>query len=568
MKDNLFKKIAIGVVAILLVVLLVFFINNSKTNKEASDLGENKDVNKPVEGNKNDKEIVIISINDFHGNLAEDAREGGKNLGMSKLVAAVNNYKKSNANTVVVSAGDNYQGSAMSNLTYGAPVSEMFKQLDLFVSAVGNHEFDWGINRTEQWAKDGDFTFLAANIVDKTTQEPVKWAKPYEVKEINGVKIGFVGLTTIETAYKTVKERIKNYEFLPVKETAEKWAKYLRSGDAPEGKVDVVIALCHVGSGQDYETKEISGEVIDQELYKAEGIDAILSGHSHQRVAGIVDGMPIVQGYKYGRAIAKLTLKLDDNKKVVEIVPEIDNLYKNKSQLIADPTATTIYDKYKEELSPIMDEKLGKTEIELTHDRSAEGTSVLGYVVCDVIRKNVDAQIGIMNSGGIRCPIAKGDVTMGNLYEVLPFDNTVVKLELTGEQLKKIINNGIDNESIGWVEVAGLKVNYDINREFGDRVIDMYLEDGTKIESDKIYTVAANDFIVGGGDNYDFSQAKSKDDTFVPVRDVIVNYLKEGNVINFEFVQPLVQVESKDTANCKNIVEYLVARFNNVNKAA
>lgn len=568
MKNSLAKKILIGVGVVLLVAIIVLVVNHTKSNEEIVDLGSNKDIDKPVEGNKNDKEIVILSINDFHGNLAEDAREGGKNLGMSKLVAAVNNYKKSNANTVVVSAGDNYQGSAMSNLTYGAPVSEMFKQLDLFVSAVGNHEFDWGINRTEQWAKDGNFTFLAANIVDKTTQEPIKWAKPYEVKEINGVKIGFVGLTTIETAYKTVKERIKNYEFLPVKETAEKWAKYLRSGDAPEGKVDVVIALCHVGSGQDYDTKEISGEVIDQELYKAEGIDAILSGHSHQRVAGIVDGMPIVQGYKYGRAIAKLTLKLDDNKKVVEIVPEIDNLYKNKSQLIADPTATTIYDKYKEELSPIMDEKLGKTEIELTHDRSAEGTSVLGYVVCDVIRKNVDAQIGIMNSGGIRCPIAKGDVTMGKLYEVLPFDNTVVKLELTGEQLKKIINNGIDNESIGWVEVAGLKVEYDISKEFGDRVTEMYLDDGTKIEDDEFYTVAANDFIVGGGDNYDFSNAKSKDDTFVPVRDVIVNYLKEGNVINFEFVQPLVDVNTKDSANCNNVVEYLVTMFNNINKAA
>lgn len=489
------------------------------------------------------KEIVILSINDFHGSLKEE----GKNIGMAKLVGLINEYRAKNANTIVVSAGDNYQGSALSNLTYGKPVSAMLKDMGIIASAVGNHEFDWGITRTVEWAEEGGFPFLSANIVDKETQEPVAWAKPYIVTEVNGVKIGFVGLTTVETSYKASYDQVKDYDFLPIKETAEKWAKYLKSGEAPEGKVDVVVALSHVGCNQNSETNEISGEVVDQELYKAEGIDAIIAGHSHNTVAGYVENMPVVQGYKNGRGLSILTLVLDKDNKVTEIKPNIDLTYKHEN-ITEDANAKAQYDKFMLDLSPIMDEVVGSTLIDLPHNRSYKGTTMLGYFISDIIRKNVDAQIGLMNSGGIRCSIDKGNITMGKLYEAMPFDNTVVKIELTGEQLKKNIENGIDNQSIGWVEVAGIKVVYDINKEFGNRVVSMALEDGTKIEDDKYYTVATNDFMATNGDGYDFTNVLSNNDTCVPIRDIVADYLKEKGAIEFSFVQPLVQVDTEETS--------------------
>ena len=140
-----------------------------------------------------EKEIVILSINDYHGALAP----GGKNVGAVKLVDALKTEKAKNPEgTIIVSAGDNYQGSAMSNLLYGEPVSAVFKEIGIELSAVGNHEFDWGINRINKWAEDGGFPFVCTNIYDKRTNQPVDWAEPFAIIEKAGVKVGFIGMAT------------------------------------------------------------------------------------------------------------------------------------------------------------------------------------------------------------------------------------------------------------------------------------------------------------------------------------------------------------------------------------
>ena len=136
-------------------------VNNGKIKEITS---KSSKVGKPVD---------VLSFNDFHGNLAEDTSETGKNVGVAKLVGAIKAAKASNENTIVVSGGDNYQGSAMSNLTHGAPVSAMMKSVGVVASSVGNHEFDWGMSWISKWAQDGNFDFLAANIYDKTTGQPV-----------------------------------------------------------------------------------------------------------------------------------------------------------------------------------------------------------------------------------------------------------------------------------------------------------------------------------------------------------------------------------------------------------
>src|SRR5665648_1208688 len=147
------------------------------------------------------KEIVVLSINDFHGSLAPS----GKNVGAAKLADAFKVEKAKNPEgTIIVAVGDSYQGSAMSNLLYGEPVSAVFKEIGIELSAVGNHEFDWGIDKITQWAEDGGLTFVCANIYDKQTNEPVGWAKPYVILDKAGVKVGLVGLATPETAYKAV----------------------------------------------------------------------------------------------------------------------------------------------------------------------------------------------------------------------------------------------------------------------------------------------------------------------------------------------------------------------------
>lgn len=557
---------AMVVVLMMMVSLFMPLGAYAEETKASSNVEKTTTVEKKEVVEAETKTIDIVSINDFHGNVTEDARESGKNMGMSKVINAVKSNKAKNPNTIAVSAGDSYQGTAMSNLTYGAPVSEMYKEMGIVASAVGNHEFDWGIQRVEKWAKDGNFDFLAANIIDKTTGKAVTWAKPYKVVEQDGIKIGFIGLTTRETAYTTLPENVKNYEFSDLKETAKEWTDFLKSGNAPEGKVDVVIALTHVASFQDRETKEVKGDVVDSGLCSVENLDAVISGHSHQAVAGYVNDKAVVQGYKYGRALGKLTISLDKDNKVSKITPAVDMLYKRKSELIADKDGQAIHSKYENELKPVLDEVVGSAKEGLSHERhSKNGTTVLGQWVSDVIRKKADAQIGLMNEGGLRTNIPAGDITVGKLYEVMPFDNTLVKMEIKGEQLKKVIDNGISNPNIGWVEVAGLKVNYDMSKPFGSRVIDMYLEDGTKVEMDKYYSVSTNDFMASGGDKYDFEGAKNFVNTMEPIRDVITDYIKEVKEVNVKFEQPLVAkveevaTEEKVVTAEKAVIEEKVA---------
>ncbi|MGK0465303.1 MAG: 2',3'-cyclic-nucleotide 2'-phosphodiesterase/3'-nucleotidase/5'-nucleotidase [Clostridium sp.] len=461
-----------------------------------------------------EREVNILTFNDFHGAV----EEGGKNAGIAKFAGEINRVKNINPNTIVVAAGDIFQGSAMSNLTYGAPVNEMMKEVGVVASAVGNHEFDWGIDKIAKWAEEGEYDFLASNIYDKTTGKPVTWAKPYMIVEKGGIKIGLVGIATPETAFKTSPVIVKNLEFKDPVASAKEWAKVAKDNGA-----DVVIALTHLGAFQDDDDK-ITGEATD--LCGVENIDAVISAHTHQTVSGMVNGIPVVQAYKEGRSLGRLTIKVDADDKVAGIVPSVDTLYKRADTLVEDATVKAIADKYSKELEPILGEILGATDKKLTHDKSAPGTSLLGQWTTDVMRKVAGTQIGITNGGGLRVPLAAGNITMGNMYEVMPFDNTLVTMKLKGSDLKRVIENGIGNAEIGWVQVGGVKVYYDEKAEFMDRISTMLLEDGTPVEMDKTYSVVTNDFMFSGGDKFDFTGAIDDVDTMLPIRDALVTELK------------------------------------------
>ncbi|MDO9555870.1 MAG: metallophosphoesterase, partial [Atribacterota bacterium] len=256
------------------------------------------------------KEVVILSINDYHGALAP----AGKNVGAVKLVDALKTEKAKNPEgTIIVSGGDNYQGSAMSNMLYGEPVSAVFKEMGLELSAVGNHEFDWGVDRISKWAEDGGLTFVCTNIYDKRTNEPVDWAEPFVIIEREGVKIGFIGLATPETAYKALKANVVNYEFRDPVEVITEWVPKVKDAGA-----DIIIALTHLGSFQDKEGN-ITGEAAA--LCEVDGVDAVISGHTHQRVSGLVNNKPLVQAYYSGRSFAKITFIFDENNKLVSAEP-------------------------------------------------------------------------------------------------------------------------------------------------------------------------------------------------------------------------------------------------------
>ncbi len=476
------------------------------------------------------KTVDILSFNDFHGNVAEEAT--GKNLGMAKLVGAAKAALEVNPNTIILSAGDNYQGTAMSNLKYGAPVSEMMKAMGVLASAIGNHEFDWGTDKIQNWAKDGNFTFLASNIYDKSTGKTVEWAKPYIITEKSGIKIAFIGLANTETPNLTKTEYVAGLEFKDSAAAAQEWINYLKAGKAAEGTPDVIIALTHLDSAQDSKTNAITGQAAEI-CNKVKGLDGVISAHSHLNVAGKVNNVPVVQGLYNGRAFAKLTILLDTNGKVKTIVPSVEQLFTYKSSITPDQTAADIFNKYATELKPILGEKLGTATAEFTHDRNSKGTvSLLGKWTCDVMKKKTGVQVAIQNGGGLRRSMLAGDITVGDMYEIMPFDNYLVTLELPGADLKKAIDHGINNPSITDGQFSGLKVTYDSKAEFEKRIVSITLEDGTPIKDDTYYTVVINDFMLTGGDKYDFSKARNVKNTYIPIRDALIDAVKAEKTIS------------------------------------
>lgn len=497
---------------------MIFGVATPLTTVKATENLAPENLEKKEEVGAKEVEIPIVTFNDFHGSLAESKSD----VGAAKLVGEIKRVKEENPNTVVVTGGDIYQGSAMSNLLKGKPVTAMLKEMGLEFSAVGNHEFDWGYEHIPDWAKAGEFDFLASNIYEKETGEPVEWAKPYGVVEREGKKVGFIGLATPETAYKTKPDNVAHLEFKDPVEATKTWVNYLEN----EEKVDAVVVLSHLGSEQNRETGEITGEIV--EVAEVPGVDAIISAHSHQRVEGKVNGVPVIQAYKNGRNLGYVNLKFDDKNELV-VTTKLDDISKRKDTLPVDKNMEDILAKFEADLAPVMNEKVTDLSVDLPHNRDT-GVSPMGATVAETMRRIVDADIAITNGGGVRAPLMAGTITVGDMYTILPFDNTLVTMEMKGSDIIKVLEHGIEPDNFGWGQHAGVKLWYTPGAERGEKITSVRLADGTKLENDKYYTVVTNDFMAVGGDSYDFSAAKNVVDTNLVIRDEMANYWRENGI--------------------------------------
>ena len=483
--------------------------------------------------------IDYLSLNDLHGTV--DDKTSSSNPGMARVATFIKDRMAMNAHTYLVSAGDQYQGSSISNLTYGDVVNEILAHLGMLTSAVGNHEFDWGADHIVRWAKEGDFPFVASNIEVTDAAKPAEWdtyVKPYYIQEITvdeqTFKIGFIGIATPETAFKTAAEHVQGFTFTDPAEATNKWEKVLR-----EEGVDVVLALTHLGAFQN-EEGVISGEIVD--YANKISVDGIFAGHTHQVVNGRVNDIPIVQGQYNGRSISLLSLNFDMTEEgyvYSHVTSEVFNLRNMKADLAEDPAVKAIIDEYYVVLGPILDEVIGSIEIDLPHNTDDMEVTPMGQFVAKTMAEVGGTQIGIINGGGIRGGFEAGDITMGTMYAILPFDNALVTLEVSGAELRQLIDHGINSPDFRSGQFYGIKVWYDEDAEYKERVTSMRLLDGTPIEDDVMYTVSTLDFIYTGGDKYDFSKAENVVETYLPVRDLITEAIREMEVIEFEFVENL-----------------------------
>lgn len=466
--------------------------------------------------------IDILSINDFHGALVE----AGRNPGAAKLGALIRAEKANNPfGTIFVNAGDMFQGSPDSNLLYGKTVVQVLNALGLDAMTLGNHEFDWGLDKLRERVAESKYPYISANVVAKQGQSPLEFIKPYVILERMGLKIAVIGIVTPETAYTTSPKVVSGFEFRAPSAAVKELLPVLKEKGA-----DIIVILSHLASYQDKATGIVTGDAAELAASIPEAA-AVISGHSHQPVAGKINGIPVVQAYYNGRSLAKVSLVYSrTEKKILLSAVSVQDV--PIKDMKADAEVLAIVNSAQAEIAPVKNVPVGSTTFDLSHDRYQ--LSTLGQWSSDVFRELTKVDVALINGGGLRTSILAGSVTMGNLYEVVPFDNTLVTLDMTGDQILRALNFGTGNARVGDVQFSGLRVLIDSARPWGSQVLEVRLGDGALLDPAKSYRVVTNDFMASGGDDFTMvKEGKNQIDTFIPVRDALAEGFKKAGTLKF-----------------------------------
>ncbi|MBK2266829.1 5'-nucleotidase C-terminal domain-containing protein [Francisella philomiragia] len=487
-------------------------------------------------------DITVLSLNDFHGQV-----EPNKDMvGAAKIASFIDDYKKTHPNLVVVAAGDNYQGTGISNISHGDVVNDFFDYIGVKYSAVGNHDFDYGQKWFKHWYEKNGIRFLAANISYKddslfdyfyrkyTSQDSLAYIKPFGYETLpSGKTIYFIGLATLETPESTAEKNISNLKFTDPVTSTNKWVKYINNYNRHNiPKPDTIVLLTHIPTDQQnsevFFTKRADlGD--ESEIYAVvngvDGISAVLTGHSHKFVNGIKNGVVVEQGESQGKDISVLHYDCHTSD-VCKVTPEVINLAQATKNLEPNKDVNNILAKYNDSVKAELDKVITNAPRELS-DEAQDGyyNIPLTYTLANIIKGQTASDLALVNSHGVRRSLPQGDITYGMIYETMPFDNMVVTLDIKGTDLLKLIEHSIQplgDKQVG--VLAGLKVSLDSAGNINDVLID-----GKPLNEKQTYKLATIDFLTTGGDGFVFDNIKNYKDSNITIRDMIADYWSKNS---------------------------------------
>ncbi|MHB8631312.1 MAG: bifunctional metallophosphatase/5'-nucleotidase, partial [Candidatus Limnocylindria bacterium] len=415
--------------------------------------------------------IQILHTNDIHGHLdVTDTVQGGSGAftqgGMIAMAQQIERLRsRAPERTLLVDAGDAWQGTFISNENKGQAITQIMSLLKYDAQTVGNHDFDWGQDVLRQRAQEASFPFLCANCVDRTGAIP-SYLKPYAVKDLGIVKVAMIGLILPGAASIIKATSIAGLRFLPLAETVRRYLPEMKQ------QADLLIAITHVG----IEPFVAEG---DRALAAAvPELDVIVGGHSHTalRAATTVGKTIIVQTGAYTANLGDLELVIDPTTKRITAAPTRSN------ELVPVVGIAGATSEIVRKVQSIVEERVaeGKKYTErvvgtLLHplaDPRAE--SGLGNMIADGLleygrRQNWNSDVAFYNMAGVRASLPAGKITYGQLYAVLPFSNVVLNLDLTGSQLRAVFEAA--SGSAGRLDVAGAAFSYRFENPAGHRLL-------------------------------------------------------------------------------------------------
>ena len=537
----------------------------------------------PAESPKSEeKDTVILHTNDVHGRIVEEKGV----IGDAKLATVIEQERaKTNQTTLVVDAGDAFQGLPISNSSKGEARAKILNEMDYDAMAVGNHEFDFGLDEAKKYKEilkfpllssntyvDGARLFQASTIVDKN-------------KDVEGDEFVVIGVTTPETATKTHPKNVKGVTFTEPIEEVNKVVEEVQAKAKAEGKdYKHYVVLAHLGvdttTPVEWRGSTLAEALSKNPLLKGKRV-TVIDGHSHTVESTTYgDNVTYNQTGSYLHNVGKIT-------------------YKSR-QLLGNPTQITAAEAKKLEANPkvaslVKDikakydaenavEVVSNSPVELNGDR--ENVRVretnLGNVVADSLYQygqtgfSHPTDIAVTNGGGLRETISKGKpITKGNVIAVLPFGNTISQIQVTGQQVLDMFEKSLGSilqvdktgktvldengqpllePSGGFLQISGAKVYYDTNLVAGKRVLAVQVKNRAtglyeKLDLAKIYYLATNDFLAAGGDGYTMlggarEEGPSMDAAFE-------DYLKTADLTQYEKVNPNSRTISVDSKTFK-----------------
>ncbi|MBM7491411.1 5'-nucleotidase [Micromonospora luteifusca] len=484
-------------------------------------------------------DVSLLALNDFHGNLEPPSGSSGTIAGqtaggveflathLAELRAAA---KKKN--TITVAAGDLIGASPLLSAAFhDEPTIEALNMAGLDYASVGNHEFDEGAAELLRIQNGGchpvdgcadgtpyrgaDFQYLSANAFKTATGTPLM--APYAIHKVQGVKVGFIGMTLEGTPEIVSQQGVAGLSFADEADTANRYARELRRKG-----VESIVVLLHEGGAQAAtgginDCVGMTGPIVDIANRMDPSIDVVVSGHTHQAYNCDINGKLVTSASSFGRLITNIDLKIDPRSGDV-ISAAAENVVVTRD-VAKDPKQTALIDRYKTVLGPVAGRQVGETTQAITRSQetlfgTSLGESPLGNLIADAQLAATDDEQGavaaFMNPGGVRADLDAGPVTYEEAFTVQPFANNLVTLDLTGAQLYCVLEQQFvtgrtlyPSATVGYVVDPSGTTGTVADPCAGTRVVRGSLTlGGTAVDTAATYRVTVNNFLAGGGDGF------------------------------------------------------------------
>src|SRR6266511_1016993 len=396
----------------------------------------------PAPSRSSDSTLLrVLAINDFHGALEAQVwpwSEGRPVGGAAALKSWLDSLARAcGCTTVRLDAGDEMQGTPVSNFNFGRPVISAMNVFGIDAAAIGNHEFDWSVDTLRARIADARYRFLAANVTDSGGTTRPDWAEPFTVIARGGIKVAVIGLALPETPRTTAPRNVRGLAFGDGAPAVRRVLPEARAA------ADFVIVVAHIGAFCDGDGAACHGEIVDLARGLDSGtVDLIVSGHTHSLVNTVVNGIPIVQARSSGAGIAVVDfVRVRATERVARA--RIEKPYAD--QVRPDPALADTVREYERSIETVTSRPVTRLKTDLRRSGEEYG---LGRLIADAQRNVARADVAIVNNGGLRADLAAGLVTYGALYQVQPFQNRLMRLAIPGKALKQALEHAVAGDRV------------------------------------------------------------------------------------------------------------------------